>query len=191
MRFCQKVVGVKKMLIRWKDFEFEISNRDDIKLVFEFVKEINAEEERNRVEENLLALKHSFESLMQESKQKQPTSETKKRQKSKRNSPEYQGELASKILLEKAIPEMEKGKWYMGKDIIELAGYPRTAGYLYYGLSKLVRDGILEEKRNGRRRLFRLKAKDESEEDDGDEDGHFNLKKMFLEEKKVMDGVIN
>lgn len=158
------------MKIRWADFEFEISSEIELKLVINFVKEIK------RMEKSELC--------------KQRENKIKVSCKSKRNSPEYQASLAYKILLKRAIPKLEEDKWYLGKDIIELAGFPRSTGYLYYGLTKLVEDGILEEKRNGRCRLFKLKAKNESEEDGEDEDKHFNLKKMFLEEKKVMEGIL-
>jgi DNA-binding transcriptional ArsR family regulator len=148
------------MKVRWKDFEFEISDERELKLVVQFVREIENESEPIGIEK---------------------VAGTKKRNKWDKTY-DYQTQLARKILLKKAIPKMEKGKWYSGKEIIELAGYTRSRGNLYWGLSKLVEEGILEEKREGKFRLFKLKSDNEHED--------FNFRKMFLEEKRVMDGIL-
>ncbi len=140
------------MIIRWNDLEFEILDEKDIEL---------------------------FKKIM-EALETQGTGDIKRKktyntQKIIRSSVEWAYNCLKKIL-----NKLDKDKWYTGVEIIRMAGYDRNAGIFYYALTKLVEDGILEERKEGNRRLFRVKI----EKDD------FDFKKYWQEERKVMEGVL-
>lgn len=139
------------MIVRWRDLEFEILDEKDVELFKKIIGIIETQEE------NI------------ERKKKYNT------QKIIRSSVEWACNALKKVL-----NKLDKGKWYTGVEIIRMAGYDHNAGIFYYALTKLVEDGILEERKEGNRRLFRVKI----EKDD------FDFKKYWQEERKVMEGVL-